>query len=239
MIDISLVIPAYNEESSIGPCIEAAIKNGRFKEIIVANNNSTDKTAEIAGSYPGVRVVLETRKGTGNARQTGNEHANSEILAFIDADTEIPEGWADTVERIFTTHPEIVFLSGPYQYRKSNRYPVWLLNIIWSPAVIAYWLVGYVGNGGNSVMRKDALDRAGGHDRTYTFYGDDTDLAQRLHKQGKTVWKNSFFIYTLSRRFDEAGLISMCVKYVLNYWWPVLFHRPFNKVHEDIRLPNI
>ena len=98
---------------------------------------------------------------------------------------------------------------------------------------------GWVCLGEAVYERQDALDRAGGHDRTYTFYGDDTDLAQRLHGQGKTVWRNSFFIYTLSRRFDEAGIISMSIKYVLNYWWPVLFHRPFNQFHKDIRVPNI
>src|SRR3989338_4132988 len=100
-MDISLIIPAYNEEASIGQCLETAIKNskGRFKEIIVVDNASTDKTAEIARRYPSVTVVYEARKGTGNARQTGFEHSHGDIAAYIDSDSLIPEDWVDKIEK--------------------------------------------------------------------------------------------------------------------------------------------
>ena len=62
---ISLIIPAYNEEEYIGSCLDAALASsrGRFCEIIVVDNGSSDRTREIAAAKPGVRVILEERRG--------------------------------------------------------------------------------------------------------------------------------------------------------------------------------
>ena len=61
---ISLIIPAYNEEKYIGSCLDHAIKNsgGKFSEIIVVDNVSTDSTKSLAERRPGVRVIREERK---------------------------------------------------------------------------------------------------------------------------------------------------------------------------------
>ena len=56
---LSLIIPAYNEEAYIGPCLDSVLQNamGRFHEIIVVNNASTDRTYEVARARRDVRVV--------------------------------------------------------------------------------------------------------------------------------------------------------------------------------------
>ena len=94
-MDVSLVIPAYNEEGFIGPCLDSVLKNapGKFKEIIVVDNASTDGTAKEASSRAGVRVVHEPLKGLTHARQKGLEASSSEYIAFIDADERIPPDW--------------------------------------------------------------------------------------------------------------------------------------------------
>lgn len=237
-MNISLIIPAHNEESYIGGCLSAAIRNsdGKLAEIIVVDNASTDSTATIAASFPGVKVVREGRKGTGNARQTGAEVATGEILAYVDADTHIPRGWVEYIDRTFTNDKNVSFLSGPYKYhrKESKYYPARLLDLIWWVTPPVYWVVGFMGNAGNCAMRADALKKIGGHDRSLAFYGDDTDLARRLHKVGKTLWRMDFNNYSSSRRFDQEGLFQMCLKYMINYWWPVLFHRPYTIGHHDI-----
>lgn len=225
---ISLVIPAYNEEKYIGICLDSVIKNsaGKLHEIIVVDNASIDSTAQVAGQRLGVRVIHEARKGTGNARQTGAEVATGDIIAYIDADSTMPPGWVSIIEQVFIDDT-VVLLSGPYKYNDSVRYPNWLLNSIWIIFVpFAYWMTGFVGNGGNCIVRKDALMKIGGNDRSIAFYGDDTDLARRLHTVGKTVWKNNFNILSSARRFDEEG-VSLYWRYFLNFWWPVLFHKPY------------
>ena len=60
---ISFIIPAYNEEHYVGPCLDAifkAIGNRTDTEIIVVDNNSNDGTEAVAKRYPGVTVVRET-----------------------------------------------------------------------------------------------------------------------------------------------------------------------------------
>src|SRR5690349_8508384 len=107
-MQLAFVIPAYNEEALIGKCVQSVLaeirRSGRDCEIVVVNNNSTDKTAELA-SAAGARVVLETEKGLGPARDCGLKATNAELVANIDADTIVPEGWLDTVFDEFGKDP--------------------------------------------------------------------------------------------------------------------------------------
>ena len=90
-MELSIVIPAYNEEKYIGAAIESVQKygNGVCKEIIVVDNASTDRTVQIANGYPGVRVVSESKKGTGHARERGFRESTGDVICFIDADTRL------------------------------------------------------------------------------------------------------------------------------------------------------
>ena len=124
-MDITLVICAHNEASCIGETVAIAQKNshGKFKEIIVVDNVSTDATAEIARSH-GARVVFEPHKGLTSARQCGFEASQSELLAYIDADTHITPQWMGIAERTFNDRPDIVSLSGPRRYFGLAAVPV-------------------------------------------------------------------------------------------------------------------
>ncbi|PIX90238.1 MAG: glycosyl transferase family 2, partial [Candidatus Moranbacteria bacterium CG_4_10_14_3_um_filter_45_9] len=117
---LSIVIPAYNEETYIGKCLESIAMEktrGRFDvEIIVVNNASDDRTGEVARSFSFVKVVDEPRKGLVRARQTGYEASSGELIANVDADTLMPQGWIETVFTEFSTDSKLVALSGPYIY---------------------------------------------------------------------------------------------------------------------------
>ena len=96
---ISFVIPAYNEEGYLGECLASVrreLARGRYDaEVIVVNNASTDKTAEIARSFPGVIVVDEPKKGLSQARHSGFAASSGDLIANVDADTILPKGWLD------------------------------------------------------------------------------------------------------------------------------------------------
>src|SRR5882724_9230151 len=126
---ISLIIPAYNEEKYIGTCLEYVIKNsnGRFLEIIVVDNASTDSTAEIVKKYEGVKIVHENRKGLTRARQCGFENAQGDILAYLDADTRMPAGWVETVIEEFNKNDNLVCLSGPAFYYDISKWHQFLV----------------------------------------------------------------------------------------------------------------
>jgi glycosyltransferase involved in cell wall biosynthesis len=84
---ISLVIPCYNEEGGIVAVLEDA--PDIIDEILVVDNNSTDRTAERA-SKMGARVVSETRQGYGAAYKKGFAEASGDIITTLDADGMYP-----------------------------------------------------------------------------------------------------------------------------------------------------
>ena len=89
MSSISVIIPAYNAEKFIGEAIESVLNQTRpAKEIIVVDDASTDRTAEIARSF-GARVkvlVNEVNSGPGHSRNAGVAASTGDYLAFLDAD---------------------------------------------------------------------------------------------------------------------------------------------------------
>lgn len=94
---VDVIIPAYNEEASIGKVI-LAIPKSNIREIIVCNNNSTDQTVE-AAKKAGATVLTETKKGYGSACLKGIQYINHkptleqpDIVVFLDGDySDYPE----------------------------------------------------------------------------------------------------------------------------------------------------
>jgi len=93
---VSVVIPCYNEEESIGMTIDAIVKNGckRLKKIIVVDDCSTDGSYKImreyAKKYPGLVMAVKTPKNTGNAagaKNYGSRFVNTDLILFTDADS--------------------------------------------------------------------------------------------------------------------------------------------------------
>ncbi len=87
MNKLSVVIPCYNEEVSIKGVI-ASLPKG-VDEIVVVDNNSTDRTAEIAASL-GAVVILEQRQGYGYAMKTGIMNARGDYIVTLDGDGQYP-----------------------------------------------------------------------------------------------------------------------------------------------------
>ena len=80
---ISLVIPAKNEEGGIAELID--LSKNLVNEIFVVDGHSKDRTRELALSR-GAKVVLDNKKGKGDAYKVGIKHATGDIIVFIDAD---------------------------------------------------------------------------------------------------------------------------------------------------------
>lgn len=234
---ISLIIPAYNEEQYIGACLDSVLAyKDEFFEIIVIDNASTDKTAEVASSRPGVRVVHESKKGLPSARERGRLEASGEYLAYIDADCRIHKDWLPLAKKIFTEQPEAISLSGPARYWDATPFQRNMLSVgWWLTSPLLYRIVGYMIFGAHFIVKKEALENIGGFDRSISFYGEDTDLARRLSHYGKVVFRMDFYILTSARRFAKEGMLKANITYTMNFIWPILFHRPFTFTHKDIR----
>jgi glycosyltransferase involved in cell wall biosynthesis len=237
-LSVSLVIPAYNEEEQIGACLDSVFEHasGRFDEVIVVDNASTDRTSEIARSK-GARVVVEDRKGLTRARQKGLESVTSDYIAYIDADCRLSAEWFSLFQYHLAKHPQLVSLTGPVLYHDGPfllRVPIALLG--WITLPIACWMAGYLVVGGNFVAKREALIAAGGFDPDIAFYGEDADIARRLAKQGYVLLRLNFYAYTSMRRFLRDGLVQTGVRYAINFFWNIFFKRSLTENYTDVRM---
>ncbi len=82
---VSIVFPAYNEEEAIGDAVASFQKLGVVDEIVVVDNNSRDRTAELARAA-GARVVPERQQGYGFALQRGLREATGDLVVLVEPD---------------------------------------------------------------------------------------------------------------------------------------------------------
>lgn len=244
---LSFVIPAYNEEKILGKCLESVLREAKEAicdvEILVVNNASTDRTSEIAHSFPSVRVVDEQRKGLVRARQTGYEASTGDLIANVDADTMLPKGWIDRVTREFSANQNLVALSGPYHYYDLSSFLNFFVLLFYrlgkGVSMINTFFSGRSGTmlqGGNFILRRSALEKAGGFDLNFDFYGEDTAIARRMSAVGKVKFTFALPMYTSGRRLRTEGIGTMAVKYAMNFLWAILFNRAYTKGNKDIRI---
>ena len=243
---LAFVLPAYNEAALIGKCLASVLaeikRSGCDADVIVVNNASTDRTGEIARSFPGVTVVDEPKKGLVNARDAGfAASAGYELVANIDSDTIVPEGWLDVVMREFAKDSKLVCLSGPYVYYDMGGFNRFLIDMFYGLTYFIYLLnrfvlrVGSVVQGGNFVFKREAWASVGGYDRSIDFFGEDTDVAVRLSKVGGVKWTYALKMKTSGRRLEQEGVFRTAGTYTLNFLWVTFRGKPITKKSTDIR----
>ena len=110
---VTVVVPVRNGEDKIADCIDSLLAMDYPRErheILVIDNGSTDRTAEIVHSRP-VTCVHEPRRGVSNARNRGIAEGRGEVLAFIDGDCLAEPGWLSELVRPFAD-PEVGCVAG-------------------------------------------------------------------------------------------------------------------------------
>ena len=167
---ISFVIPCYNEEKYIRNCIRSIVREASslpHYEIIVVDNNCTDTTVLIA-MQEGVIVVSERRKGVVFARQKGYETAQYNLIANIDADSRLCEGWVKTA-LLQIDDPTIAAVTGPLVYDDVSRLLAISTKIYYYLAWFSNSFIGVFLQGGNALIKKSALDATNGYDTSIAF----------------------------------------------------------------------
>ena len=198
--EISVIIPARNEEAGLGACLESLVSQAGVEfEIIVVNDHSTDRTAEIAASFPGVRVIEAGALPTGwtgknNAVARGAREARCEWLLFTDADTvHLPGSLARAVaeakehkaemlsyspEQIAVTFWEMAIL--PVVFAElARQFPPAKVSDPASPIAAA--------NGQFILIRRETYDAIGGHAAVAGDILEDVALARRVKASGRQI----------------------------------------------------
>jgi glycosyltransferase involved in cell wall biosynthesis len=179
----SFVIPAYNEEAVIGRTLDtlreaASHLHGTF-EIIVANDDSNDRTAEIAAAK-GARVIDVKKRQIAAVRNAGASIATGEVLVFVDADTLVPKEPLVAMEKVLK---DAKVVGGGAHMRFDMNPPLWgrIGVVIFT---FFYFTVARWAAGGFLFVRRAAFDKAGGWDERY-FAGEEIHLSRELKRIGK------------------------------------------------------
>jgi glycosyltransferase involved in cell wall biosynthesis len=241
---ISVVVCAYNEERYVKACLHSVLAQSRQPdEVLVVNNASTDGTRRIAERIEGVEVIDEWRRGLVRAREAGRRHTTGDLLVYLDADSRLPLGWLEMVERAFRRRPGLVGLSGAfrfYDWDSWGRFLVWLYDSTVAPlthGLVHHVLgIGAVFYGGAFCVRRQALDAIGGFDTTIEFHGEDTNLGRRLTAVGTVKLTSRRPVFTSARRYRACGKRAVFRLYIRNFCSELLRHRPRDTQHVDVRV---
>ncbi len=223
---ISIIIPAFNEEAILGQTIEqiklAFSANDEVKllrEIIVCDNNSTDKTAAIA-TQRGVQVVFEPNNQISQARNAGARAASGEWLLFIDADShprpELVAELAGIIEgNTYVGCGTTVEVQGGTLFNKLRMERL-------NPLFRLFNLCG----GAFLFCRRDAYRAIGGFSTELYAY-EEIDFAFRLKKHGRKQDQKFITLHRhpviTSGRKGEYTLSSLGSLYVSNFVAVILF----------------
>jgi glycosyltransferase involved in cell wall biosynthesis len=210
---ISVVIPAYNEESFL-PHLLTSLRQQTFKhpyEVIVVDNNSTDKTAQIAKEY-GAKVVSEKKKGYAHACNAGFAAAKGDIIARADADYVQPKDWLENIWKAFQKDADLIAVGGPLYPLESH----WWENIIYYPAIVIWmYILKGLGRGflfPNMAVRREIYEKTGGFDTKLKF-GEDTEMCLALTRLGKVAYMPHIYVYTSIRKMRSLGFVQSVFGY--------------------------
>lgn len=222
---ISVVIPAYNEEAYLENCL-AALKKQNYKgeyEIILVDNNSTDKTSQIAKKF-GANVVLEKKQGYVFALKRGMSEAKGDIIAVTDADTQVPTDWLSLIAEAFGEE-SVVAITGLAKVQVGLRIMDVLMNLSFALFSMSTLMIGKPNlNGFNFAVRKEAFMKAGGLNTDFLM-GPDVDLGIRLAKMGKIQVSKHLLVQTSARRWQK-DFMSALQEYATGYVYATWFRKP-------------
>jgi glycosyltransferase involved in cell wall biosynthesis len=214
--EVSIVIPAYNEEAELLKSLSSfsELTIPLKTEIIIANNNSTDRTQALLDTL-GVKSVFQPLQGVSYARQAGLEAARGTYILNGDADSIYAPDWGIAHVEILRTQPDVTCVYGRYSFvptEDSSRFRLALHELA---AETAYALRGKgmesaSVRGCNFAYRKADAMKVGGFkhnlDRSNTARCEDGWMALELSELGKIHYLGtSDQVWTSSRRLLEQG----------------------------------
>jgi len=201
MVKISIIICSYNRDFYILDALESLKKQNESKEnfeIIVVNNNSTDKTEEKCKKFerenPDLNFVykVERKQGLSFARNTGIEISNTPLVAFIDDDAIAEEDYVTNLIKNFAEYPKYEAIGGKViPIYPENKEPEWMSNYIQRlvSKVDDGEIKGEFKNkypvGCNMAFRKEVFNEIGGFNTDLTLRSDDKYIFYKFKKAKK------------------------------------------------------
>jgi GT2 family glycosyltransferase len=185
----SVIVPLFNCKDELRACLDSLLAAARGygnAEVVVVDNASTDGSYEILKTeYPDVVVLRYPELSIAALRNRGVEAATGEYLAFIDADCVVHPDYFEEARATFRESEAVATgsMCGVPEASTWVERTWYILNSHGHNGFVKYI------NSGNFVIRRQAFEAVGGFDEKLTT-GEDTDLGQRLRRNGFGIYEN-------------------------------------------------
>lgn len=226
---ISVIIPTYNEERTLGVLLDCLSKQDIAKEleIVVADAHSKDRTREVASSFSHffANLIIVDGGMPGPGRNKGAKASNGDLLFFIDADMFIPErDFISKASKYFRDNNlgiSTVYLK-PISTKTIDKIMMGFYSMV-------LYLSKYFRALGAMCIVADrkVFEKVGGYPED-VIMNEDHDLMLKASKVGKYAVM-PFSIYFPVRRFDKEGRLMLILKYMKATY--------YNLVYGPIRKP--
>jgi glycosyltransferase involved in cell wall biosynthesis len=198
---VSVIVPARNEEACLGACLESLLaQTGVSFEIIVVDDGSTDRTREIAQSFPTVRVVGPGAlppgwSGKNNALVAGTAVAQGEWLLFTDADT-VHRAGSLARSVVEARQQKAALLSYSPEQEVHGIWEKAVMPVIFAELASTYrpsevsdpTSTAAAANGQYILVSREAYDAVGGHAAVATSLLEDVALARAVKGSGRRIF---------------------------------------------------
>ena len=208
MQTISVIIPVLNEAGFINTLLKEIRESCKDAEIIVVDGGSGDGTVEIAERC--ANKVLSSPPSRGRQLGLGLEEASGDIILFLHADLRLPDGWNDSILRLFKEDREAV--GGAFGLKMDTA--SLFFSVISFAVRLRSEVLGVVYGDQGIFAKKDVLDSIGGIREQPIF--EDVELWKRLKKKGRVVILKDDII-TSTRRWKSGGILYTTLKNWLFY----------------------
>lgn len=205
-MDISVIIPTYNEEKYLTKTLES-IRNQKTNldyEIIVSDCDSEDRTVEVAKKYAD-KIVKSKKRSIASARNTGAKYAKGELLVFVDADTILMPDYLDFVNSKFQKDQALIALTTGFKISNQSPKYIFAEEIANSYLDIHSRLSNAILVGINLCVYKYIFDKIGGFKDVLL---EDAQISRDLEKIGKTKFFSERKVIVSSRKPEKIGLLG-------------------------------
>jgi glycosyltransferase involved in cell wall biosynthesis len=237
---VSIVMPAYNAEATIGAALAGLVAQDPSidREIIVVDDGSKDRTAEIASRFEGVTVLRQANAGPAVARNTGAAIASGDVIVFIDSDCVPAPDWLSNMLEPFSD-PRVSGVKGAYRTRQTAL-PARFVQLEYEDKydrMARHEFIDFVDTY-SAAFRREIFATSGGYSNEFpTACAEDVDLSYRMERAGALmVFRPEAIVY--HRHPDRFGAY-LKKKFRFAMWRVLAVKRNPEKLLADSHTPQL